>query len=170
MNDYKNAIALIDEGLEVFTNLIDSVTRHGNYSAESTCTFIDQGAAAVREARALLSALAPVEPEPVAMDDAWDIATEALDDSMDMDWTTRRGARSVVNALKDAGLLASPVAPPSAEDDLVAAREAAAPCGIASPSYSDCPNMKEVGGGMAGERYWCAICSKGYFLDYEDMK
>ncbi|RWD00143.1 MAG: hypothetical protein EOS58_30650 [Mesorhizobium sp.] len=47
---------------------------------------------------------------------------------------------------------------------------AVSPCGIASPSYHECPNMKEVGGGMEGERYWCAICSKGYYLDYEDMK
>lgn len=44
------------------------------------------------------------------------------------------------------------------------------PCGIASPSYHDCQNMKEVGGGMDGERYWCAICSKGFYLDYEEMK
>lgn len=44
------------------------------------------------------------------------------------------------------------------------------PCGIASPSYHDCPNMKEVGGGMEGERYRCAVCGKSYFLDYEDMK
>ena len=67
----------------------------------------------------------------------------------------------------------TPPVPPTKgpEDDLIAALEAAAsPCGIASPSYNDCPNMKEVGGGMEGERYWCALCSKGYFLDYEDMK
>ena len=44
------------------------------------------------------------------------------------------------------------------------------PCGIADPSSRDCPNMKEVGGGMDGERYRCAICGKGYFLDYEEMK
>lgn len=44
------------------------------------------------------------------------------------------------------------------------------PCDIPSPSYRDCPNMKEVGGGMEGERYRCAVCGKGYFLDYEDMK
>ncbi|TIU94669.1 MAG: hypothetical protein E5W09_22580 [Mesorhizobium sp.] len=46
----------------------------------------------------------------------------------------------------------------------------AEPCGLASPSYHDCPNMKEIGGGMEGERYRCAVCGKGYFLDYEDMK
>lgn len=44
------------------------------------------------------------------------------------------------------------------------------PCEFASPSYHDCPNMKEVGGGFEGERYRCAVCGKGYFLDYEDMK
>lgn len=27
-----------------------------------------------------------------------------------------------------------------------------------------------VGGGMDGERYSCAVCGKGYFLDYEEMK
>jgi hypothetical protein len=43
-------------------------------------------------------------------------------------------------------------------------------CGIADPSTRDCPNMKEVGGGFEGERYRCAVCGKGYFLDYEDMK
>lgn len=46
----------------------------------------------------------------------------------------------------------------------------AEPCGIADPSTRDCPNMKEVGGGMEGERYRCAVCGKGYFLDYEEMK
>jgi hypothetical protein len=45
-----------------------------------------------------------------------------------------------------------------------------APCGMTNPSYHNCPNMKEVGGGMEGERYRCAVCGKGYFLDYEEMK
>jgi len=44
------------------------------------------------------------------------------------------------------------------------------PCGIADPSTRDCENMKEVGGGMDGERYRCDVCGKGYFLDYEEMK
>lgn len=44
------------------------------------------------------------------------------------------------------------------------------PCGLADPSYRDCPNMKEAGGGMEGERYRCAVCGKSYFLDYEEMK
>ncbi len=43
-------------------------------------------------------------------------------------------------------------------------------CDIANPSYRDCPNMKEIGGGFEGERYRCDVCGKGYFLDYEDMK
>lgn len=46
--------ALIDEGLEVLTNLTDSIQRHGNYSAESTVCFIDSAASAFREARATL--------------------------------------------------------------------------------------------------------------------
>ncbi|MER9911651.1 hypothetical protein NKJ71_13560 [Mesorhizobium sp. M0050] len=37
-------------------------------------------------------------------------------------------------------------------------------------AYHVCPNMKEVGGGMDGERYSCAVCGKGYYLDYEEMK
>lgn len=48
--------------------------------------------------------------------------------------------------------------------------EPVAPCNLPDPSASDCKNMKEVGGGFEGERYRCAVCGKGYFLDYEDMK
>jgi transposase-like protein len=44
------------------------------------------------------------------------------------------------------------------------------PCNIPDPSSRDCPNMKEVGGGMDGERYRCAVCGKGYYLDYEEMR
>ncbi|MEJ1172643.1 hypothetical protein WA845_00215 [Agrobacterium sp. CMT1] len=44
------------------------------------------------------------------------------------------------------------------------------PCGIADPSTRDCQNMKEVGGGMDGERYRCDVCGKSYFLDYDEMK
>lgn len=43
-------------------------------------------------------------------------------------------------------------------------------CGLPDPSSRDCQNMKEVGGGMDGERYRCAICGKGYFLDYDEMR
>lgn len=50
------------------------------------------------------------------------------------------------------------------------AEEGKPACGLANPSYHDCPNMKEVGGGFEGERYRCAVCGKGYFLDYDDMK
>nr|CAD6410864.1 hypothetical protein REQ54_00802 [Rhizobium sp. Q54]CAD6412780.1 hypothetical protein REQ54_01062 [Rhizobium sp. Q54] len=52
-------------------------------------------------------------------------------------------------------------ASPSPKDHV----EGPQPCGIADPSTRDCPNMKEVGGGMDGERYRCAVCGKGYFLD-----
>lgn len=58
-------------------------------------------------------------------------------------------------------------------DKIEALREKATetePCGLADPSTRDCPNMKEVGGGFEGERYRCAVCGKGYFLDYEEMK
>lgn len=47
---------------------------------------------------------------------------------------------------------------------------AAPPCGLERPSERTCPNMKEVGGGMDGERYHCAVCQKGYFLDYDEMR
>lgn len=50
-----------------------------------------------------------------------------------------------------------------------ATNSAAAPCGIADPTTRDCENMKEVGGGMDGERYRCDVCGKGCFLDYEEM-
>ena len=43
-------------------------------------------------------------------------------------------------------------------------------CGLADPSSRDCQNMKEVGGGIDGERYRCSVCGKRYFLDYEEMK
>ncbi len=33
-----------------------------------------------------------------------------------------------------------------------------------------CPNLKETGGGMAGERYDCEVCGEHFYLDYEDMK
>lgn len=33
-----------------------------------------------------------------------------------------------------------------------------------------CPNLKEVGGGMEGERYRCDVCGKSYFLDYDEMR
>ncbi|MDV4166228.1 hypothetical protein R1538_34830 [Rhizobium leguminosarum] len=55
-------------------------------------------------------------------------------------------------------------------DDVKDLLQADAPCGIADPSSRDCKNMKEVGGGMDGERYRCAVCGKGYYLDYEEMK
>lgn len=35
---------------------------------------------------------------------------------------------------------------------------------------SRCPFLKEVGGGMDGERYRCDRCGESYFLDYEEMR
>ena len=43
-------------------------------------------------------------------------------------------------------------------------------CPRAKNRNADCPNMREDGGGMEGERYRCAVCGDSYFLDYEDMK
>ncbi len=37
-------------------------------------------------------------------------------------------------------------------------------------TWSRCPNLKEVGGGMEGERYRCEVCGESYFLDYDDMR
>ena len=50
----EKAEALVDEGLEILTSLIDNISRRGHYSVESTVTFIDQAGAAFREARAAL--------------------------------------------------------------------------------------------------------------------
>lgn len=36
--------------------------------------------------------------------------------------------------------------------------------------WTQCPNLKEVGGGFSGERYRCDVCGKSYFLDYDDMR
>lgn len=36
--------------------------------------------------------------------------------------------------------------------------------------WSRCPNLKEDGGGMAGERWSCAVCGESYFLDYDEMR
>jgi hypothetical protein len=33
-----------------------------------------------------------------------------------------------------------------------------------------CPNLKEVGGGMQGERYRCDVCGESYFLEYDEMR
>jgi transposase-like protein len=33
-----------------------------------------------------------------------------------------------------------------------------------------CPNLKEVGGGMSGERYRCEVCGESYYLDYDEMR
>ena len=38
-------------------------------------------------------------------DEILDLIAEAIDDSMDMDWTSRDGARSVLRALKAVSLL-----------------------------------------------------------------
>ena len=57
-----------------------------------------------------------------------------------------------------------------AAEDQVRARVQPVACGIADPTTRDCDNMKEVGGGMDGERYRCDVCGKCYFLDYEEMK
>jgi hypothetical protein len=40
------------EGLDILTNLYESIAKHGNYSAESTMDFIDQAGACLREALA----------------------------------------------------------------------------------------------------------------------
>lgn len=63
----QKALELLDEGLEILTNLTDSIARHGNYSPESTCTFIDQAASSFREAKGILQA---VQPVPVVAEDA----------------------------------------------------------------------------------------------------
>jgi hypothetical protein len=36
--------------------------------------------------------------------------------------------------------------------------------------WSKCPNLKETGGGMDGERWSCGVCGKSYWLDYDEMR
>lgn len=59
---------------------------------------------------------------------------------------------------------------PGPSDPSPTRSEVTVTCGLDRPSESQCPNMKEVGGGMDGERYSCAVCGKGYYLDYDDMR
>lgn len=61
-----NVRELLDEGLEILNAIIDNVKRHGNYSPESTCVFIDQAGQCLREA---LSALEPAAPAPMTGED-----------------------------------------------------------------------------------------------------
>jgi hypothetical protein len=35
---------------------------------------------------------------------------------------------------------------------------------------TSCPHLKEVGGGMSGERYACEVCGQRFFLDYDEMR
>jgi hypothetical protein len=41
---------------------------------------------------------------------------------------------------------------------------------VGQGTWSQCPNLREVGGGMEGERYACEVCGESYFLDYDDMR
>ncbi len=41
---------------------------------------------------------------------------------------------------------------------------------MAKGRWTQCSNIKEVGGGMSGEQYRCDVCGKSYFLDYDDMR
>lgn len=37
-------------------------------------------------------------------------------------------------------------------------------------TWSQCPNLKETGGGFEGERYRCEVCGESFFLDYDEMR
>lgn len=41
---------------------------------------------------------------------------------------------------------------------------------VGNGAWSRCPNLKETGGGMDGERWSCAICGESFFLDYDEMR
>jgi hypothetical protein len=66
---------LMEEGIEILTNLKSSVTKHGNYSAESTAMFIDQALQCFRRATrfAQTPAVGPGVIERMVTD-AWDDA------------------------------------------------------------------------------------------------
>lgn len=73
---------LLNDGLEILVNLTDSIAKHGNYSPEATCTFIDQAGSAFREAlRALPASEAGWRPiETVPEDDTLFLAYCPPDD------------------------------------------------------------------------------------------
>lgn len=50
---------VLHEGLEILTSLISNIKRHGNYSPEATCTFIDQAGGCLRNALRLVEIAAP---------------------------------------------------------------------------------------------------------------
>lgn len=37
-------------------------------------------------------------------------------------------------------------------------------------TWGRCPNLKETGGGMDGERWECTVCGESYYLDYDEMR
>ena len=41
---------------------------------------------------------------------------------------------------------------------------------VGDGTWSQCPNLKEIGGGFDGEQYDCQVCGERYFLDYDDMR
>ncbi len=109
--------ALLDEGLEILTNLDASIRKHGNYSPEATCTFIDQAGQCFREASRSLAAL-PQEPapEPVKFPTAF-CQPDDPDNSTAFSWPgTARSAKHTM------ALYAAPV-PPVVGEDAEAARE-----------------------------------------------
>jgi len=46
------------------------------------------------------------------------------------------------------------------------------PFAIGSGNWSQCPNIYETSSyvDFDGEQYYCDVCGKAYYLDYEDMK
>jgi len=109
--------ALLDEGLEILSNLYASIRKHGNYSPEATCTFIDQAGQCFREASRSLAAL-PQEPapEPVKFPTAF-CQPDDPDNSTAFSWPgTARSAKHTM------ALYAAPVPPVVGEDAVGALR------------------------------------------------
>lgn len=133
---------------------------------------VRRGALLTQRARAVRPSVMSAENQPTDLDPASAPELEAAARQADFDARIRSAlvpgqheppAGETIRTTLDGSMEAAPVTGQSPVD-------AVSPCGLADPSSRDCQNMKEVGGGFEGERYHCAICGKGYFLDYEDMK
>lgn len=61
VGEIEKAVELIDEGLGILVSLIGNVTRHGNYSPESTCLFLDQAGQCFRASRTALKGASHAE-------------------------------------------------------------------------------------------------------------
>ena len=57
--------------------------------------------------------------KPMTFDEIFEILEAAIDDSLDMDWTSAQGARSVMRELRSHGLLRGQAVPDAAMEELL---------------------------------------------------